>query len=91
MGKNDPCKKRCVITWDWIQKKMDREILDSFQKKFMTIFECMGIVNGKQAISELNKHANTYWGLTMKYINLVSLHPKINYNKEGDKEKYRDY
>jgi len=88
---NNPCKAKCKITWDWIQKKMDREALEEFQKKFITIFECMGMVDEKEANKQLNKHANMYWRLTMKYITLVNKHPQIDYNKLEHRNKYRSY
>jgi len=87
----NPCKAVCKITWDWIQKKMDREALEEFQKKFITILTCIEMITEEISIKELNKHANIYWRLTMKYISLIKLHPQINYNTKRDRNKYRSY
>lgn len=85
MGKNNPCKKKCVITWDWIQKRMDRQALEEFQRKYITIFECVEMVEDKK---ELQKFLAIYWRLVMEYTNLIKLHPQINYNNKKDRDKY---
>ena len=77
MAKNDPCKKRCKLNWDWIQKKMDREILKDFQKKFITILDCIEILDKPN--KELNQHANTYFNLTLQYTEIVNTHSRIKY------------